>query len=67
MPRRAILHRAFDLGVTHFDLANNYGATLVVLSRKVWLSARRADDVGFIWSRLERSTATLAPLTKERQ
>jgi len=22
---RAILHRAFDLGVTHFDLANNYG------------------------------------------
>ncbi|GGY59470.1 glyceraldehyde 3-phosphate reductase [Streptomyces omiyaensis] len=23
--RRAILHRAFDLGITHFDLANNYG------------------------------------------
>ena len=23
--RRAILRRAFDLGVTHFDLANNYG------------------------------------------
>ena len=22
---RSILHRAFDLGVTHFDLANNYG------------------------------------------
>jgi L-glyceraldehyde 3-phosphate reductase len=22
---RAMLHRAFDLGVTHFDLANNYG------------------------------------------
>ncbi|THF71452.1 L-glyceraldehyde 3-phosphate reductase [Deinococcus sp. Arct2-2] len=22
---RTILHRAFDLGVTHFDLANNYG------------------------------------------
>ena len=22
---RAILRRAFDLGVTHFDLANNYG------------------------------------------
>src|SRR6266536_2086026 len=21
----AILHRAFDLGITHFDLANNYG------------------------------------------
>jgi L-glyceraldehyde 3-phosphate reductase len=23
--QRAILHRAFDLGVVHFDLANNYG------------------------------------------
>jgi aryl-alcohol dehydrogenase-like predicted oxidoreductase len=23
--QRAILHRAFDLGVTHFDIANNYG------------------------------------------
>jgi len=23
--RRAILHRAFDRGITHFDLANNYG------------------------------------------
>ena len=22
---RAMIHRAFDLGVTHFDLANNYG------------------------------------------
>ena len=22
---RAILHRAFDCGITHFDLANNYG------------------------------------------
>ena len=26
--QRAILRRAFDLGVTHFDLANNYGRTL---------------------------------------
>jgi L-glyceraldehyde 3-phosphate reductase len=24
--QRAILRRAFDLGITHFDLANNYGA-----------------------------------------
>ena len=24
--QRAILRRAFDLGVTHFDLANNYGS-----------------------------------------
>ena len=23
--QRGILHRAFDLGITHFDLANNYG------------------------------------------
>src|SRR4030042_4260653 len=22
---RKIIHRAFDLGITHFDLANNYG------------------------------------------
>jgi L-glyceraldehyde 3-phosphate reductase len=25
--QRAILRRAFDLGITHFDLANNYGPT----------------------------------------
>src|SRR5258708_33878688 len=25
--QRAIIWRAFDLGVTHFDLANNYGGT----------------------------------------
>ena len=23
--QRAIIRRAFDLGITHFDLANNYG------------------------------------------
>jgi L-glyceraldehyde 3-phosphate reductase len=23
--QRAVLHRAFDLGITHYDLANNYG------------------------------------------
>lgn len=23
--QRAVLRRAFDLGITHFDLANNYG------------------------------------------
>ncbi|MCB0806684.1 MAG: aldo/keto reductase, partial [Bacteroidales bacterium] len=22
---RSMIHRAFDLGITHFDLANNYG------------------------------------------
>ena len=26
--QRAILRRAFDLGITHFDLANNYGAAV---------------------------------------
>lgn len=26
---RAIIRRAFDRGVTHFDLANNYGPPLV--------------------------------------
>src|SRR5260370_22936162 len=26
--QRAIIRRAFDLGITHFDLANNYGAGL---------------------------------------
>jgi L-glyceraldehyde 3-phosphate reductase len=26
--QRAILHRAFELGITHFDLANNYGPPL---------------------------------------
>ncbi len=25
--QQAIVKRAFDLGVTHFDLANNYGPT----------------------------------------
>ncbi|MBL8582419.1 MAG: aldo/keto reductase, partial [Rhizobiaceae bacterium] len=23
--KQAIVHKAFDLGITHFDLANNYG------------------------------------------
>ena len=27
--QRAILRRAFDLGITHFDLANNYGTPRV--------------------------------------
>src|SRR6185437_10714635 len=34
--QRAILRRAFDLGVTHFDLANNYGgeAPAEVIARR---------------------------------
>jgi L-glyceraldehyde 3-phosphate reductase len=31
--QRAIIRRAFDLGVTHFDLANNYGGTVMA---EVW-------------------------------
>jgi aryl-alcohol dehydrogenase-like predicted oxidoreductase len=27
--QRAVARRAFDLGITHFDLANNYGPPLV--------------------------------------
>ena len=30
---RALLRRAFDLGITHFDLANNYGPPPAVPSR----------------------------------
>jgi L-glyceraldehyde 3-phosphate reductase len=30
--QRAILLRAFDLGVTHFDLANNYGGSALITS-----------------------------------
>ena len=31
--QRAILRRACDLGVTHFDLANNYGAAVEDIRR----------------------------------
>lgn len=40
---RALLQRAFDLGITHFDLANNYGpprapqnAILAAFCRKIF-------------------------------
>ncbi|WP_305037559.1 aldo/keto reductase [Geodermatophilus sp. TF02-6] len=39
--QRAVLRRAFDLGITHFDLANNYGFSVVVkLSRRRCRSSR---------------------------
>ncbi len=42
--QRAILRRAFDLGVTHFDLANNYGPA--VRQRRSRTSARScAEDL----------------------
>ena len=33
MKIRDILHRAFDLGITHFDLANNYGPPRAALKQ----------------------------------
>ena len=38
---RAILLRAFDLGVTHFDLANNYGPPYGTPRRRSGASWRR--------------------------
>jgi len=41
---RAVVRRAFDLGITHFDLANNYGPPPASQSSMVrltaWLRAR---------------------------
>ena len=34
--QRAIILRAFDLGVTHFDLANNYGGHTLDTSDDPW-------------------------------
>src|SRR5262249_7161682 len=34
--QRDICRRAFDLGFTHFDLANNYGPPLVRCLQKTW-------------------------------
>jgi L-glyceraldehyde 3-phosphate reductase len=42
--QRAILRRAFDLGVTHFDLANNYGPPYG--SAEANLGRHLADDLG---------------------
>lgn len=38
---RAILRKAFDLGITHFDLANNYGPSSRLSRRDVWQGALR--------------------------
>jgi L-glyceraldehyde 3-phosphate reductase len=42
--QRAILRRAFDLGVTHFDLANNYGPPYGAAETNV--GRHLADDFG---------------------
>jgi L-glyceraldehyde 3-phosphate reductase len=45
---RAMIHRAFDLGITHFDLANNYGpppgSAERVFGRVLRLDLRRYRD-----------------------
>jgi L-glyceraldehyde 3-phosphate reductase len=45
---RAILRRAFDLGVTHFDLANNYGPPY----------GSAEENFGRSWPPISRPTAT---------
>ena len=45
---RQMVRRAFDLGVTHFDLANNYGPRPVPLRR----------PSGGCFARISRPTAT---------
>ena len=40
--QRAILRRAFDLGITHFDLANNYGPPYGGAERNFGRLLRRA-------------------------
>ncbi|MGW5657048.1 L-glyceraldehyde 3-phosphate reductase [Streptomyces humi] len=44
--QRAILRRAFDLGVTHFDLANNYGPPPGA-AESAFGEALRADFAGY--------------------
>ena len=41
--QRAILRRAFDLGITHFDLANNYGPPVRARPRRTSAGSCAAD------------------------
>ena len=41
--QRAILRRAFDLGITHFDLANNYGPPRTARPRSTSAAIMRED------------------------
>lgn len=41
--QKAILFRAFDLGITHFDLANNYGAPQIGLAEENFGSILKSD------------------------
>jgi L-glyceraldehyde 3-phosphate reductase len=42
---RAIVRRAFDLGITHFDLANNYGDDLVPFRDELLISSKAGYDM----------------------
>lgn len=49
--QRAILRRAFDTGVTHFDLANNYGPPATPPSSTSASSSPRTSPLtGMNWS-----------------
>lgn len=41
--QKAILFKAFDLGITHFDLANNYGAPHVGLAEENFGAILKSD------------------------
>ena len=43
---RALLRRAFDLGVTHFDLANNYGPPVLLGRGELRATPRRGPPAG---------------------
>jgi L-glyceraldehyde 3-phosphate reductase len=43
---RAMVLRAFDLGITHFDLANNYGTPRRMRERECQLVRRQGCNIG---------------------
>ena len=60
---RAILRRAFDLGITHFDLANNYGPPYG--SAEINFGRILAEDFGLCatsWSSRPRPATTCGPV-----
>ena len=65
--QRAVLRRAFDLGVTHFDLANNYGpppgsaeANFGKHFEDPWRSVEKKTFVRFAIGRIRPPPAALA-------
>ena len=61
--QRAILRRAFDLGVTHFDLANNYGPPLGTAETQLRpaSSRRTSARTATSWSSPPRRATTCGP------